>query len=153
MYAIGQELVCGVKVVKCIDTQKRLEALFQHQMPGLWDHVHINIVGPLPPSDGQTYMLTCIDRFPRWPEAIPLSDITAETGARVFMTRQVANFGVPSTVSTDRGRQFESSLFQTLTEMLGFKRIRTTSYHPSSHGMVECFRLLKAGLKAHVNTQ
>ena len=38
--------------------------------------------------------------------------------------------------------------------MLGCKRIRTTSYHPSANGMVEHFhRLLKAGLKARANTR
>ena len=99
--------------------------------------MHTDIVGPLPPSDGQTYMLTCIDRFTREPEAIPLPDITAETVARVFISRWVANFGVPSIVTTDRDRQFESSLFQSLTEMFGCKCIRTTSYHPSSNGMIE----------------
>ena len=34
-----------------------------------FDKVHIDIVGPLPSSQGFTYLLTCIDRFTRWPEA------------------------------------------------------------------------------------
>ena len=40
-------------------------------------HVHVHLVGPLPPSHGFTYLFTCIDRSTRWPEAIPLAGISA----------------------------------------------------------------------------
>ena len=31
-----------------------------------FDHVHIDIVGPLPYTNGFRYLLTCVDRFTRW---------------------------------------------------------------------------------------
>ena len=102
-----------------------------------FSHVHIDIVGPLPPSEGNSYLLTCVDRYSRWPEAIPIPDMTAETIARTFVARWVAVFGAPTTITTDRGRQFESALFRELTNLLGTNRIRTTSYHPASNGLVE----------------
>ena len=114
-----------------------------------FDTVHIDLVGPLPPSQGFTYLLTCVDRFTRWPEAIPLTSITAEVVARAFLSGWIARFGVPVTIVTDRGCQFKSNLWQSLTKLLGTKRTRTTSYHPQSNGMVERFhRQLKAALKA-----
>ena len=115
-----------------------------------FDHVHIDIVGPLPPSDGHSYLLTCVDRLTRSVEAIPLTDITAETVSKAFVAGWISRFGVPSTITTDRGRQFESSLFQHLLQSLGSQRVHTISYHPITNGMVERFhRQLKAALKSH----
>ena len=75
-----------------------------------FDHVHIDIVGPLPYADCFRYLLTCVDRFTRWPEAIPLVDIRAETVADAFFSGWIACFGTPATITTDTGAQFESKL-------------------------------------------
>lgn len=119
--------------------------------------VHIDIVGPLPPATLPTcpfplpyrYLLTCIDRATRWTEAIPLTDITAQSVAIAFTNGWVSRFGVPLQVVTDRGTQFESELFAELSSILGFTRIRTTSYNPKANGMIERFhRSLKASIMA-----
>nr|VZH91271.1 unnamed protein product [Spirometra erinaceieuropaei] len=114
-----------------------------------FSHVHLDIVGPLPLSNGCSYLLTCVDRFTPWPEAIPLPDIAAPTVVKAFLSRWVAIFGAPSTITTDRRAQFESNLFQSLLSFLGCTHIRTTAYHPAANGMVERFhRQLKASLRA-----
>ena len=119
--------------------------------------IHMDIVGPLPPSKtwGSTYtadcryLITFIDRATRWFECIPTADMTSETIVNVFLQHWVSRFGVPLTLVTDQGRQFESFFFAQVSELIGFHRLRTSAYHPQSNGMVERFhRTLKAALKA-----
>ncbi|GFV19011.1 retrovirus-related Pol polyprotein from transposon 412 [Trichonephila clavipes] len=115
-----------------------------------FDHVHLDLIGSLPPSNGYTYCLTMIDRFSKWPEAQPLKDITAETVAKAFFSSWVSRFGTPAILTTDRGRQFESSLFKALSKLLGVQKCRTTGYHPQANGMIEeLHRPLKSAIKCH----
>ncbi|GBM45660.1 Transposon Tf2-9 polyprotein [Araneus ventricosus] len=86
-----------------------------------FDHVHTDLVEPFPPSRGYTYALTCVDRFSRWPETIPLKDIKAETVAFEFYANWIARFGVPERLTSDQGRQFESRLFREFVRLLGVK--------------------------------
>ena len=58
-------------------------------------HVHIDIIGPLPTSKGYTHLLTAVDRFTRWPEAIQLTNTSTETVAHGFLLGWIARFGVP----------------------------------------------------------
>ena len=110
-------------------------------------HVHIDLVGPLPVSSGFRYCLTAIDRYTRWPEAVPLSDITAEAVAKAFVSVWFARFSCPQQITTDQGRQFEARLFKTLATITGCSLTRTTAWHPASNGMIKrLHRQLKATL-------
>ena len=118
-----------------------------------FDNIHVDIVGPHLPSNGFTYLLTCIDRFTRWPEAIPISDITTSSVANALISGWISRLGAPSLITTVRGRQFESALWKQLMSVLGTTRTRTTSYHPQANGLVEHFhRQLNCALKAQQNT-
>ena len=87
-------------------------------------------MGPLPESEGHCYLLTVIDRYSRWIEAIPLTSITAQACAKALLRHWVARFGTPASIVTDRGRQFTSQLWSELSLLLGFSHRQTTSYHP-----------------------
>lgn len=119
-----------------------------------FSHVHLDIIGPLPESRDFQYCLTMIDRFTRWPEAVPVADITADTVINAFYAAWIARFGAPSQITTDRGSNFESLLFQALVRLLGVERSRTTPYHPASNGAIERFhRSLKTSIRCHASAE
>ncbi|GBM03657.1 hypothetical protein AVEN_134891-1 [Araneus ventricosus] len=94
-----------------------------------------------------------VDRFTRWPEAVPLLDAKAETVAIAFMFNWISRFGLPQRVACDQGRQFESGIFQMLTRMFGVQCVRTAAFHTSSNGMVErMHRPLKQALMCSKQT-
>lgn len=115
--------------------------------------LHVDLVGPLPTSQGMTYIFTIIDRFTRWIEAIPLPDAHATTCAQALLQHWISRFGVPTDITSDRGRQFTSILWADLGVLLGIKTNHTTSYHPQANGMIErVHRQLKSALKARTTS-
>lgn len=152
---------CRQMVRECIQCQRSKVSrhnkapLQSYTLPsGRFQHINIDLIGPMPPSRGFVYCLTIIDRYTRWPEAIPLMDQSAESVAKALLNGWIAKFGVPSRITTDQGRQFEANLFSELSKLLGCERWRTTSYHPQSNGIIERWhRTLKAAIKCHETTE
>jgi hypothetical protein len=114
-----------------------------------FSHLHVDLVGPLPRSSGFSYLFTMVDRTTRWPEAIPLASTTAADCAAALLQGWIQRFGVPGTITSDRGPQFTSSLWAALCSLLSIKHTQTTAYHPQSNGLVERFHCrLKDALRA-----
>ena len=112
-------------------------------------HLHVDLVGPLPQSEGYSYLFTMVDRWSRWPEVVPLKDITAVSCTNALIRSWIARFGVPNNLTSDRGTQFTSSLWAEMGKLLTIRNIATTAYHPQSNRLVERFhRTLKASLMA-----
>lgn len=117
-------------------------------------HIHLDLIGPLPLSHSFRYCLTIVDRYTRWPEAIPLQDMTAETCVSALLSGWVARFGCPGDITTDRGRQFTSQTFKNFTILLGATHHMTTAYHPAANGLVErLHRQLKSAVTCHANNE
>ena len=105
-----------------------------------FERVAIDLTGPHPPSrSGHKFILTVIDLFSKWAEAIPIRNKEAVTVARALMDVFVSRFGVPLQLMTDNGREFCNSVLSELCRLLGVDRVRTTAYKASTNGAVERF--------------
>lgn len=56
-----------------------------------------------------------------------------------FVQGWISHFGVPSTVTTDCGHQFESALWENFMHLLGSKWLCTIAYDPVANSLTECF--------------
>ena len=111
--------------------------------------VAIDIVGPIfPPSDRKNrYILTMVDYATRYPEAVPLKDVTTETVAEALVN-MFSRLGVPEEVLSDQGAQFTSSMMKEVSRLLSIQQLVTSPYHPMANGLCEKFNgTLKQMLK------
>ena len=86
-------------------------------------HIHIDIVGPLPMSAKCNYIFTILDRTTRWPEAVPLESVTAADCPAALLQGWIQRFGVPDTITSDRGAQFTSAVWAALCSLLSIRHI------------------------------
>ena len=91
----------GVWARACLQCQQsKVQTHVKSSVPAIpvpsrrFSHVHIDIVGPLPSSQGCSYILTMIDRTTRWLEAVPLSSISTEVCVKAFISTWISSFGV-----------------------------------------------------------
>ena len=111
--------------------------------------MHIDIVGPLPESNGFKYILTMRDRATGFVIAAPMSDKSSNTVIMNLMHHLIGKFSVPSVVISDQGREFNSFLFEEFCAKMGINHKATTAYHPQSNGAIErIHRILKTSLRS-----
>jgi len=106
-----------------------------------FEKLHIDITGPYPRSrGGPQWILTCIDPFSKWAEALRLPNKEAATVARVLVEHVICRFGAPVAGISNRGKEVDGNLMAEVCRLLDIDKMRTTAYHPSCNGVVERFQ-------------
>ena len=98
----------------------------------------LDIVGPFPKAAGnKKYLLVGIDYFTKWVETEPLANI-GDVDAKKFLWKNiVTRFGVPSTLISDNGLQFDSKSFRRYCCELGITNRYSTPAYPQGNGQVK----------------
>lgn len=94
-----------------------------------WQHVSVDLVGPLPRStQGHTWLLTIQDRFTKWLEICAIRQATTSTITKHLTEAIILRHGCPEEILTDNGTQFKSAKFTKDLRDLGILHKFTPSY-------------------------
>ena len=150
--AVHQYCSSCLTCAKCKSRPKPKAPLHPIPSGNPMQRIHIDIVGPLPRSRrGNRYILTVQCSFTKWAEAFAIPNQRATTCARVLLKNWVCPYGVPDSIHSDQGRNFESQVFEEMCHLLEINKTLSTAYHPEGNGQIEnLHKTLKNMLKARV---
>ena len=133
--------------------RKNRAAMGQYNVEAPLEMIAIDVLRPLPASTrGNKYLLIVQDYFTKWVEAYSLPNQEAVTVAGVLTQEFVSRFGVPMSIHSDQGWDFESAVFTEICLLLGVNKTCTTPLHLQSDGMVKRFnRAMKSQLSKFVD--
>ena len=110
--------------------------------------MQIDLLPNLPPSGGYENVLTAIDVFSRYLFAYPLTDASAINVAKVLIDIMTKHSYLPTTLFTDKGTAFTSTIIAESTQILGITLKCATTKHPQTIGKLErTHASLKTNLK------
>ena len=110
--------------------------------------MQIDLLPNLPPSGGYENVLTALDVISRYLFAYPLTDASAINVAKVLIDIMTKHSYLPTTLITDKGTAFTSTIIAEITQILGITLKCATTRHPQTIGKLErTHASLKTNLK------
>ncbi|XP_065631241.1 uncharacterized protein LOC136068256 [Quercus suber] len=124
-------------------------------LSSLWPFAQwgLDIVGPFPKAAGnRKYLLVGTDYFTKWVEAEPLANIR-DVDVKGFVWKNIiTRFGVPHTLISDNGLQFDSNAFRSYCSELGIMNRYSTPAYPQGNGQAEAVnKVIVNGLKKRLD--
>lgn len=103
-----------------------------------WSHIALDFVTGLPPSMGNTVILTVVDRFSKSAHFIPLPKLpSAKETAQSVVNHVFKLHGLPTDVVSDRGPQFVSQFWREFCRLIGATVSLSSGFHPQTNGQAE----------------
>ena len=102
-----------------------------------FDHVEIDLVGPIPISDeGYDFFLTYVDVMSGYTVLRALKEKRWKQSA-IALWEIICEYGTPKIIQSDNGTEFINQLIQQLFQTFGIDHRLITAYHPRANGLVE----------------
>ncbi|XP_057714608.1 uncharacterized protein lrfn5a isoform X1 [Corythoichthys intestinalis] len=145
---------CSVCARNKTSTRPRMGLLQPLPIPSRpWAEISLDFVTGLPVSQGNTTILTVVDRFSKMAHFIALPALPSAKDTAGIMMRQIFRIhGFPRDIVSDRGPQFVSRFWKEFCRLIGAKASLTSGYHPESNGQTERLnQQLETGLRCLVS--
>ena len=112
----------------------------------------LDIVGPFPKvARNKKYLLVGTDYFTKWVEVEPLANIRDVDVKKFLWKNIVTRFGIPHTLISDNGLQFDSKSFRRYCCELGITNRYSTLTYPQGNRQAEAVnKVIVSGLKKRV---
>jgi hypothetical protein len=103
----------------------------------VFEHIAMDLAGPLPrSSSGAIYLLVIVDVCTKYVILRPLPNKESVTVAKELI-KVFCDYGFPSIIQSDNGREFRNNLISAITANLGINKRYSTAFHPRGNGIAE----------------
>lgn len=121
-----------------------------------WQDIATDFITGLPESDGYNAICTLICRLSKERHYVPChwgeGGTSTEETLWILLWNVFRLHGLPLSITSDRGRQFVSTLWKSLCKRLKIKANLSTAYHPETDGQSErANQDIKRGLRTYCN--
>ena len=105
---------------------------------GPWQIISMDLIGPLPVSNGFNAIQVWVDTFTKQLHAEPTNmELASEGVARLTRDRVIRYHGVPHKIISDRDPRYVSGFMRELNRLLGVEMNLSTAFHPITDGQTE----------------
>ena len=113
-----------------------------------------DIIGPLPITSAQKkLLLIATDYFSKWIEAEAFASIKDKDVTQFVWKNIVCRFGIPRSIVSDNGLQFDSRVYRNFCQELKIKNLYSTPRYPQSNSQAEASnKTLLTALKKRLDT-
>jgi len=88
-----------------------------------WQEISIDIIGPLPKSNGMDVIVVIVDQFTKIIRLkAAMTNVSSEVIAKIYSDNIWKLHRIPRKILSDRGPQFTSKFIEEFTKALGTKR-------------------------------
>ena len=104
-----------------------------------WKQLGVDLIVDLPVSDaGHNAICVFVCHLTKMVRLVPTDTTLDAAGfAKLFVKEVFPHYGMPESIVSDRGTQWNSELFKAMCQVLGIKLKLSTAYHPQTNGLVE----------------